>query len=88
MQGKITVTQADSLKVYTFTAPEKGWQLNSHILVVCGDRDICTPLYLSEEIAAGIWDAHLSVLSGRGHFIHDEPPERYFDTVGTFIDRH
>jgi aminoacrylate hydrolase len=57
-------------------------------LVVCGDPDICTPLYLSEEIAAGISDAHLSVLSGGGHFIHDEQPERCFDTVGTFIDRH
>jgi glyoxylase-like metal-dependent hydrolase (beta-lactamase superfamily II) len=32
MQGKITVTQAGSLKVHTFTAPEKGWQVNSHVI--------------------------------------------------------
>jgi glyoxylase-like metal-dependent hydrolase (beta-lactamase superfamily II) len=32
MQGRITVTQAGSLKIHTFTAPEKGWQVNSHII--------------------------------------------------------
>jgi len=32
MQGKITVTQADALKVHTTTAPKKGWQVNSHTI--------------------------------------------------------
>jgi glyoxylase-like metal-dependent hydrolase (beta-lactamase superfamily II) len=32
MRGKITVTEAGGLKVHTFTAPEKGWRVNSHII--------------------------------------------------------
>jgi glyoxylase-like metal-dependent hydrolase (beta-lactamase superfamily II) len=32
MQGKISVTQADDLRVHTFTAPERGWQVNSHVI--------------------------------------------------------
>jgi hypothetical protein len=32
MQGRITVTQAGDLRVHTFTAPEKGWRFNSHII--------------------------------------------------------
>jgi len=32
MQGRITVTQAGDLRVHTFTAPEKGWRVNSHII--------------------------------------------------------
>jgi aminoacrylate hydrolase len=57
-------------------------------LVVCGDSDFCTPLFLSEEIARAIPGAELAVLPGGGHFIHDEQEERYFETVRAFIDRY
>lgn len=57
-------------------------------LVLCGDRDICTPLYLSEELAAGIPDARLEVFPGGGHFIHHEQPEQYFHAVQAFIGAH
>lgn len=32
MMGQITLTHGDSLMVHTFTAPERGWQVNSHII--------------------------------------------------------
>lgn len=32
MQGQIHITQADSLKIHTFTAPDRGWRVNSHII--------------------------------------------------------
>lgn len=32
MHGQIHVTQADSLKIHTFTAPERGWRVNSHVI--------------------------------------------------------
>jgi glyoxylase-like metal-dependent hydrolase (beta-lactamase superfamily II) len=32
MLGKITLTPSDGLKIHTYTAPEEGWCVNSHII--------------------------------------------------------
>jgi glyoxylase-like metal-dependent hydrolase (beta-lactamase superfamily II) len=32
MLGKLTVTQSGSVKVHTYTAPEEGWLVNSHLI--------------------------------------------------------
>ena len=32
MTGQITLTHGDSLMVHTFTAPDRGWRVNSHII--------------------------------------------------------
>jgi glyoxylase-like metal-dependent hydrolase (beta-lactamase superfamily II) len=32
MAGKITVTQSKNLAIHTFTAPDDGWSVNSHII--------------------------------------------------------
>jgi hypothetical protein len=32
MFGKLTVTQSGSVKVHTYTAPEEGWLVNSHLI--------------------------------------------------------
>jgi glyoxylase-like metal-dependent hydrolase (beta-lactamase superfamily II) len=32
MLGRITVTQADGLRIHTYTAPEEGWVVNTHII--------------------------------------------------------
>ncbi len=57
-------------------------------LVVCGDHDFCTPFYHSQEIARAVPGAELAVLSGGGHMIHHEQEERFFETVGSFLNRH
>jgi len=57
-------------------------------LVVCGDRDFCAPLHLSEEIAAAIHGAELEVLRGAGHSVHQEQPEQYYEKIRAFIRRH
>jgi glyoxylase-like metal-dependent hydrolase (beta-lactamase superfamily II) len=46
MQGKITVTEAGDLKVHTFTAPEKGWQVNSHIIELSSQLLVIDAQYL------------------------------------------
>jgi aminoacrylate hydrolase len=55
-------------------------------LVVCGDRDFCTPPHLSEEIARAVPGAELVRFPGAGHFIHIEQEERFLETVRTFVD--
>lgn len=57
-------------------------------LVVYGDHDLCTPPFLSEEIAHAIPGCESAVIAGGGHFIHDEQPDRYFALVRDFIARH
>lgn len=57
-------------------------------LVVCGDHDACTPLPMSEDIAAGVPGAELVVFPGGGHLIELEEEDRYFQVVSSFIDQH
>lgn len=56
-------------------------------LVLVGNEDICTPPYLSKELAARIPGAELVVLPG-GHLIYDERPDAFHDTVREFARRH
>jgi aminoacrylate hydrolase len=62
-------------------------EIRTPTLVVGGDQDFCLPPQLSEELARGIPGATRVTLSG-GHMIHDEAPEKYFETVRAFIDEH
>jgi aminoacrylate hydrolase len=55
-------------------------------LVLGGEQDFCTPPQLSEELARGIPGAERVSWPG-GHMIHDEDPERYFETVRAFLAR-
>jgi aminoacrylate hydrolase len=56
-------------------------------LVLVGNRDGCTPPYLSTELAAAIPGAELKTLEG-GHLIYKEDPERFHAIVTEFIGRH
>ena len=53
-------------------------------LVVWGDRDPFFPLAAGQRTAAAVPGARLEVLSGCGHFIPDEQPERLAALIATF----
>lgn len=55
-------------------------------LVICGAHDFCTPLPLSQEIAAAIPDAEL-VVPDCGHFVEHELEAQFFELVCGFIER-
>lgn len=55
-------------------------------LVTCGDRNFCTPLPLSEEIARAIPGSQLVIFSEGGELIEHEQEEKFFRTVSAFID--
>ena len=63
-------------------------EIDKPTLVICGDRNLCTPLPLSEEIAAAVPGAELVVLQDAGELIELERPERFFEIVSTFITRN
>ena len=63
-------------------------QIGKPTLVICGDRNLCTPLPLSEEIAQGVPGAELVVIPDAGELIELEKPEKFFEVVSTFITKH
>ena len=63
-------------------------QVEKPTLVMVGKEDICTPPYLSEEIAAATPGAELAILDG-GHFFYKEiNPEAFYSRVREFLLRH
>jgi aminoacrylate hydrolase len=56
-------------------------------MVLVGSDDVCTPPYFSEELAAAIPGAFLTVLTG-GHLIYKEDPGGFHRVVADFVHRH
>ena len=63
-------------------------EIRQPLLILCGDRNLCTPLPLSEEIARAVPGAEMGVLQDAGELIELEKEEEFFQRVSTFIDRH
>lgn len=58
-------------------------QIDLPTLVLVGDADICTPQYLSRDLADLIPGARLEILGG-GHLIYKEAPDQFHRAVKTF----
>jgi aminoacrylate hydrolase len=54
-------------------------------LVIVAQDDMVTPLYLSEELAAKIPNARLTVLRYGGHFVPVVEPAPFNEAVGAFL---
>lgn len=54
-------------------------------LVVCGDKDIATPLELSQEIVNAIADARLEIMAGVGHHPPLEAPQELASLIADFL---
>ena len=55
------------------------------VLVLCGDRDMVTPISHSETIAAALPDARFEVISGAGHVALLENAEEVNEIFGQFL---
>ena len=60
--------------------------IKARTLVICGEMDVATPVELAREIADGIPDASLEILSGVGHHAPLEVPELLSELTESFID--
>lgn len=56
-------------------------------LVIVGKEDLCTPPYLSMELAKPIAGAELAILNG-GHFFYLENPRAFHRRVRKFLLKH
>ena len=63
-------------------------RIHQPTLVLCGEQNHCTPLPLSEEIAAAIPGATLVVLPEAGELIELETSERFAELVKIFVKDH
>jgi pimeloyl-ACP methyl ester carboxylesterase len=57
------------------------------VLVVCGDKDVLTPLAHSEEIVAALPDAEMVVVENGGHVALLEHPDKVNAALSTFLRR-
>jgi glyoxylase-like metal-dependent hydrolase (beta-lactamase superfamily II) len=74
MQGSITVTTSRDLKVHTFTAPERGWEVNSHIIELPSQLLVIDAQYLlpyAREVVA--YAAQLQKPIARLYISHYHP---------------
>jgi 3-oxoadipate enol-lactonase len=55
-------------------------------LVLCGGRDLVTPVELSNDLADLIPDAHMQVIAGAGHLGNIEKPAEFNRMVEEFVD--
>jgi aminoacrylate hydrolase len=63
-------------------------EIKHPVFIICGNKNMCTPLPLSEEIAHAIPQSEFVVIDEAGELIELEKPEEYFEQVSGFIDRH
>ncbi len=54
-------------------------------LVICGDKDVMTPVALSQELVDGIGDARLTVVTGAGHMVQLEAPQDVAGAIKEFL---
>lgn len=97
LEGLLTSTAANaypqSLEMYlrqshaakTFDALDRLPDIATPAHVICGEEDIFTPRRYSEEIAAAIQGAKLSVMPGVGHGMFWEATDAFNELVLTFI---
>jgi 3-oxoadipate enol-lactonase len=55
-------------------------------LVLCGGRDLITPVDLSNELVDLIPNARMQVIAGAGHLTNLEKPDEFNRLVGDFLD--
>ncbi|TXN40563.1 alpha/beta fold hydrolase [Methylobacterium sp. WL30] len=56
------------------------------VLVLVGEQDEATPPPMSRELAAGLPDARLTILSGCAHVPQLQEPQRFLRELATFLD--
>jgi pimeloyl-ACP methyl ester carboxylesterase len=57
------------------------------VLVICGDRDVLTPLEQSRAIVAELPDSELVVVENAGHVVLLEHPEIVNAALASFLRR-
>lgn len=86
LERAIALKRTDMVMAHDATA--RLGDIKHPTLVLCGDQDFCTPVFLSERIARAIPHAEFTVFPGGGHFIHAEMEDHYFAAVADFIARY
>jgi 3-oxoadipate enol-lactonase len=64
--------------------PELG-KVTAPVLVLVGEHDEATPPPMSRELAAGLPNARLKVISGCAHVPQLQSPEIFLDAIGDFL---
>lgn len=70
--------------ILAFDESDRLDQIDVPALALVGEEDICTPPYMSQQLADAIPNADMKVIPG-GHLVYKENPELFFETVKAFV---
>jgi aminoacrylate hydrolase len=80
---EVTLSRIEAILAFDRTTALSQIRVPTH--VVCSDDDRLTPRYFSEELAARIPGAQLSIMEGAGHSCHQTKPTNFNDIVLPFL---
>lgn len=83
-QTPIDVLADDMLACSKFDLKRKLKKISVPVLVICGVEDKMTPPASSEQIAAGIACAKLTLIEGAGHMVMMEKPSEFNEALRDF----
>lgn len=87
LETRPTVTHGDFVACNKFDAGERLREIKAPTSVVCGTEDKMTPPALSEELAAGIPNAALTLVPGAGHMVMLEKPDAVAKVVWEYLGK-
>jgi 3-oxoadipate enol-lactonase len=60
-------------------------KITAPVLVLVGEHDEATPPPMSDELAAGLPNAHLKIIAGCAHVPQLQSPDVFLETIGGFL---
>ncbi|MDR5695841.1 MAG: alpha/beta hydrolase [Armatimonadota bacterium] len=80
------VTHGDFLACHGFDVMDRVGEIRVPTLVICGAEDRMTPPKYSEYLHAHIPNSRLVIVTGAGHMVMLEQPEKVNEAIGEFLE--
>jgi pimeloyl-ACP methyl ester carboxylesterase len=80
------VLHADFLACDRFDRMDAVYRIQVPTLVICGDRDLLTPVKYSRYLVSHIPDAQFAIIEGAGHMLMLECPDAFNHRLKSFVD--
>lgn len=85
LETRSAVIYGDYLACNNFDLTARLQEIEVPALVIAGDRDKMTPLYLNEQLQRGMKQAELAVIPDSGHMVMLEEPEAVASRIYDFV---
>jgi pimeloyl-ACP methyl ester carboxylesterase len=85
LETRSAVIYGDYLACNNFDLTSRLHEIEVPALIIAGDRDKMTPLYLNEQLKKGMKQADLAVIPDGGHMVMLEQPQAVAGKIYDFV---